>query len=135
MRALLAGAVAALLLPVSAEAALSFAFDRAQARPRQLVRAYQADSDGNPAPAWGPPEGVTIYLVRLNAPNGRRIRLGPMAVDSTGVWSITFRVPNVRRGLYTTAFLCPPCGNTFFASTLPGTRWTGRPGRVLKIRP
>ena len=125
----------ALLLPVSAEASLSFAFDRAHARAGQLTRAYQADGDGNPAPAWCPLEGVTIYLVRLNAPNGRRIRLGPIAVDGSGVWSITFRVPKVRPGLYTTAFLCPPCGNTFFPSTLPGTRWTGRPGRVLKIRP
>lgn len=139
IRAVLAVVTAALVVPVSAEAALSFAFDRAQARPGQLVRAYQADVDGNPVPAWGigsfDAASVTIYLVRLNAPNGRRIELGPMQVDDRGVWSIGFRVPKVRRGLYTTAFFCPPCGNTFFASTLPGTRWSGKPGgRVLRIR-
>ena len=127
-------AVTVLLQPASAFAALSFAFDRAEAHPGQLVHAYQADADGNPAPAWGSidPASVTIYLGRLNNQN-RQTELGPMGIGADGVWSISFRVPRLPRGLYTIAFLCRPCGNTFFASTLPGTRWTGTPGRVLRI--
>jgi hypothetical protein len=125
-----------LVLPASAQAALSFAFDRAQARPGQVVRAYQADSDGKPAPAWGTmdPASVTIYLVRLREPSAWRLRLGPMRTNAQGVWNIAFRVPKVRPGLYTTAFFCRPCGNTFFPSTLPGDQWTPKPSRVLKIR-
>ena len=136
LRAVVAGVAAALVLPVSAEAALSFAFDRAQARPGQRVTAFQADSDGNPLAAWwdGDPAEVTIYLVRAREPANWRRRIGPMTIDSAGVWSITFRLPKVRPGLYTTAFFCRPCGDTFFPSTLPGAPWTGKPGRVLRVR-
>jgi hypothetical protein len=132
-RAVLAAAAVALVAPVSAQAALSFAFDRAQARVGQRVHAYQADSDGNPAPAWDELEGVTLYLARVNDMS-RKVRLGEMAVDTQGVWSIDFRVPKVMPGLYMIAFFCRPCGNTFFGSTYLGTSWTGKPGRVLKVR-
>ena len=128
---------AALVLPTTAHAALSFAFDRAQARPGQIVRAFQADPEGNPAPAWGTGTFdsalVTIYLVRLRAPNDWRLLLGPMRTDDRGVWSIAFRMPKIRPGLYTTAFYCRPCGDTFFPSTTPGDQWTPKPSRVLKI--
>jgi hypothetical protein len=135
LRGLVAGVAAALVLPASAQAALSFAFERTQARPGQRVHAYQADADGNPAPAWDDVPGVTLYLVRVNDVNGRRVRLGPMRVDDVGVWSIIFRIPKMRPGLYTIAFFCRPCGNTFFPSTLPGTPWSAKPGgRVLKVR-
>jgi hypothetical protein len=132
-RAVLAAAAAALVVPVSAQAALSFAFDRAQARPGQRVHSYQADPDGNPAPAWDELDGVTLYLARVNNLS-RRVRLGSMGIDAQGVWSIDFRVPRVKPGLYTISFLCAPCGNTYFGSTSPGSSWTGRPGRVLKVR-
>jgi hypothetical protein len=132
-RALLAAVAAALIVPVSAQAALSFAFDRAQARPGQRVHAYQADSDGNPAPAWDELEGVTLYLARVNNLS-RRVRLGPMGIDAQGVWSIDFRVPRVKPGLYMISFFCGPCGNTYFGSTSLRSSWTGMPGRVLKVR-
>lgn len=132
-RAVLAAVAAALVVPVSAQAALSFAFDRAQARPGQRVHAYQADPDGNPAPAWDQLDGVTLYLARVNNLS-RRVRLGPMGIDAQGVWSIDFRVPRVKPGLYMISFLCGPCGNTYFGSTYLGSSWTGRPGRVLKVR-
>lgn len=125
--------VAALVFPAAALGSLSFAFDRAEARQGQLVHAFQADADGNPVAAWwdGDPAEVTIYLVRLRSPYTRRVRLGPMQVDANGSWNITFRVPKkLRPGLYTTAFLCAPCGNTFFPST---DRWTRTPSRVLKV--
>ena len=132
-RAVLAAVAAALVVPVSAQAALSFAFDRAQARVGQRVHAYQADSDGKPAPAWDALDGVTLYLARVGNLS-RRVRLGAMGIDANGVWSITFRVPTVRPGLYMVSFFCAPCGNTYFGSTYLGSPWTGKPGRVLKVR-
>jgi hypothetical protein len=132
-RPVLAAAVAALILPVSAQAALSFAFDRAQARIGQRVHAYQADPDGNPAPAWDKLEGVTLYLASVNNLS-HRVRVGTMGVDDQGVWSLTFRVPKVRPGRYMISFLCGPCGNSYFGSTALRSPWTGKPGRVLKVR-
>ena len=132
-RAVLAAAAAALVVPVSAQAALSFAFDRAQARPGQRVHAYQADADGNPTPAWDQLDGVMLYLARVNNLS-RRVRLGPMGIDAQGVWSIDFRVPRVKPGLYMISFFCGPCGDTYFGSTSLGSSWTGRPGRILKVR-
>lgn len=138
VRLVSAAIVASLVFPASAFAALSFSFDRAQARPGQVVHAFQADTDGNPVPAWGgdafDPASVTIYLVRLRSPSGWRLGLGPMQVDADHVWNVTFRLPRtLRAGLYTTAFFCRPCGNTFFTSTLPSERWTPKPSRVLKV--
>jgi len=120
-------------VPVSAQAALSFRFDRAQARPGQLVHAFQADAHGNPAPAWDRLDGVTLYLASVN--NLRhRVRLGEMGVDANGVWSIYFHVPKVRPGLYAIAFYCRPCGNSYFSSVGSRETWTGRPSGVLKVR-
>ena len=132
-RAVLAAVAVALLVPVSAQAALSFAFDRAQARIGQRVHAYQADAYGNPAPAWEDLGGVTLYLARVGNLS-HRVRLGPMETDANGVWSITFRVPRVRPGLYMVSFFCGPCGNTYFGSTYAHSAWTRKPGRVLKVR-
>ena len=133
LRAVLAAAAVALVVPVSAQAALTFAFDRAQARIGQPVHAYQADVSGRPTPAWERLEGVTLYLA--SAGNlSHRVRLGQMGIDADGVWSIDFRVPKVRPGLYMIAFLCMPCGDTYFGSTDRYTAWTGKPGRLLKVR-
>jgi hypothetical protein len=136
LRLVVVAALVAFAFPVSAEAALSFSFDRTQAKPGQVVHAFQADSDGNPVPAWGDgdfdPSSVTIYLVRLRAPFAWRLRLGPMQVDDRGVWNIAFRIPRkIRAGLYTTAFFCRPCGNTYFPST---TTHDMTSSRVLRIR-
>jgi hypothetical protein len=133
LRAFLAAAAAALIVPVSANAALSFAFDRAQARIGQPVHAYQADPEGNPAPAWDTLDGVTLYLARVGN-IAHRMRLGTMTTDATGVWSIDIRVPKVRPGLYMISFFCVPCGSTYFGSTDLHSAWTGKPGRVLKVR-
>jgi len=133
IRAALVAVAAALILPVSAQAALSFVFGRAQARPGQRVHAFQADPDGNPAPAWEKLDGVTIYLARLSN-IARRVRLGPMGIDANGVWSIDFRVPQGQAGSVYDRVLCRPCGNTYFSSALPGTPWTGKPSGVLKVR-
>lgn len=120
-------------MPVSAQAALSFAFDRAQVRIGQRVHAYQADPEGNPAPAWATLDGVTLYLARVDN-SSRRVRIGALQTGADGVWSIDFRVPKVRPGLYMIAFFCGPCGNTYFGSTSAHSAWTGKPGRVLKVR-
>ena len=132
-RAVLAAVAVALTLPVSASAALSFAFGRAQARIGQQVHAYEADPAGNPAPAWDTLDGVTIYLASVGNLS-HRVCLGSMATGADGVWSIDFRVPKVRPGLYMIAFFCAPCGNTYFGSTDLRSPWTRHPGRVLKVR-
>jgi hypothetical protein len=132
-RAVLAAVAVALVLPLSAQAALSFAFDRAQAQVGQRVGAYQADAEGNPAPAWERNDGVTLYLAsRQNL--SHRVRLGTMQIDDQGVWSLRFRVPKVRPGLYMISFFCAPCGNTYFGSADRYSTWTGKPGRLLKVR-
>lgn len=136
LRLVLVAAVVSLALPGSAQAALSFAFDRAQARPGQVVHAFQADAEGNPLPAWGggdfDPASVTIYLIRVRDPFSWRLRLGAMKVDDRGIWNIAFRVPKkIRAGLYTTAFVCRPCGNTYFPST---TTHDLTSSRVLRIK-
>jgi hypothetical protein len=133
LRAVLAAAVVALVVPVSAQAALTFAFDRAQARIGQPVHAYQADSSGRPAPAWEKLEGVTLYLASVRNLS-HRVRLGEMGVNADGVWSIDFRVPKVRPGLYMIAFFCTPCGGTYFGSADRYTEWTRKPGRLLRVR-
>jgi hypothetical protein len=133
LRAVLAAAAVALVVPVTADAALSFRFDRAQARAGQAVHAFQSDSEGNPAPAWDRLDGVTLYLASVN--NLRhRVRLGEMGIDAQGVWSIDFRVPKVRPGLYAIAFFCAPCGNTYFSSVDSRARWTRTPSGVFKVR-
>jgi hypothetical protein len=133
LRAFFAAVAAALIVPVSAQAALSFAFDKAQARAGQRVHAYQADPEGNPTPAWDALEGVTLYLARVDNLS-HRVRLGQMGIDDDGVWSIDFRVPKVRPGLYMIAFFCAPCGDTYFGSADLRSAWTRKPGRVLKVR-
>jgi hypothetical protein len=133
LRAVLAAAAVALVVPVSANAALSFAFDRAQARVGQHVHAYQADPYGNPAPAWDTLDGVTLYLASVGNLS-HRVRLGTMSTDAGGVWSIDFRVPRIRPGLYMISFFCGPCGKTSFGSAELHSAWTGKPGRVLKVR-
>jgi hypothetical protein len=133
LRATLAAAAVALVVPVSAQAALSFAFNRAQAHIGQQVHAYQADPDGNPAPAWDTLDGVTLYLASVGNLS-HRVRLGDMGIDDQGVWSIDFRVPKVRPGLYMISFFCGPCGATYFGSTDTHSAWTHKPGRVLRVR-
>lgn len=133
LRAALAALAAALVVPATAQAALSFAFDRAQARVGQRAHAYQADADGNPAPAWDALDGVTLYLARVDNLS-HHVRLGQMGVDDQGVWSIDFRVPKVKPGLYMIAFYCVPCGGTYFGSAEAHSAWTPKPGRVLKVR-
>jgi hypothetical protein len=133
LRAVLAVSAAALAVPVTAQAALSFAFGQAQAHVGQRVHAFQADPEGNPAPAWDAVPGVTLYLARVDNLT-HRVRLGQMGIDQQGVWSIDFRVPKVGPGLYMISFLCGPCGNTYFGSTDTHSAWTRKPGRVLKVR-
>ena len=134
LRAVLAAAAVALVVPVSAQAALSLSFDRAQARAGEVVHAFQSDAEGHPAPAWSGLEGgVTLFLASVNNPR-HRVRLGEMGTDMNGVWSISFHVPKLRPGLYAIAFDCRPCGNTYFSSVGSQTGWTPNPSRVLKVR-
>jgi len=133
-----------LVVASSAAAALSFRFDRANARAGMTVVASE--------PGWpSAPVGVTVYLVPTRLPGVRPdpaggyilrrpptdgvIKLGQPRLTRTHLLTIRFRVPNVRPGNYTTAFWCRTCANggDFFASALWGATSTGAPGTVLHI--
>lgn len=128
----------------SAEAALSFRFDRASARPGTSVVAFE--------PGWSrAPIGVTVYFVSTRLPGvtpdpagsyilprppkRNVIELGRPRLTRSHLFEIRFRVPSVKSGDYTIAFWCRTCarGGDFFASALWGATWTGAPGTVLRI--
>lgn len=128
----------------SAEAALSFKFDRASARPGTSVVAFE--------PGWSSaPSGVTVYLVSTRLPGvtpdpaggyilprppkRNVVKLGRPRLTGSHLLEIRFRVPHVKAGDYTIAFWCRTCakGGDFFASTLWGAAWTGAAGTVLRI--
>jgi hypothetical protein len=134
-----------LLIASPAEAALSFRFNRASARPGMSVVAFQ--------PGWnGAPTGVVVYLVPTRLPGVTpdnagsyilprppahdAVRLGRPRLTRSGDLSIRFRVPRVAPGDYTTAFWCSSCAEhgDFFASALWGAPWTRAPGAVLRVR-
>ncbi len=128
----------------SADAALFFRFDQASARPGSVVTASQP---GWPAAA----HGVTVYLVSTTLPGIHpdpaggyilrkppahcAIRLGQPHLTRSHKLTISFRVPTVPAGDYTTAFWCRTCakGGDFFASAPWGASWTGKPGPILRI--
>jgi len=128
------------MLPGSASAALFLTLSRVTAAPGTTVAAFE------PVQAWAPAKGIDVYLVpvRLKAlqaggvlhavPAGRLVvRLGPLTVDRNHRYAITFRVPDVPPGDYTTAFWCRPCGGTFFTSAAPTDTWTPGHGPVLRV--
>jgi hypothetical protein len=120
-----------------AEAALSFRFDRASARPGTAMTASQ--------PGWpAATRGITVYLVPTKPPGIRpdpaggyllptpprsAIRLGQPRLTHSHRLTISFRVPNVAAGDYTIAFWCRTCtkGGDFFASAPWGAAATGKP--------
>ena len=134
----------ALATAATANAALFFQFDRASARPGSLVTASE--------PGWpSAAHGVIVYLVptRLRRvrpdsasgyilskpPKHGAIRLGQPRLTESHTLTISFRVPHVPAGDYTTAFWCRSCrkGGDFFTSAPWGASWTGKPGSVLRI--
>jgi hypothetical protein len=135
--------LAAVAVARSADAALSFGFDRASARPGLIVVASQ--------PGWSSAaDGVTIDLVPtrrrgvqpdaagsyiLRRPPVGAIRLGRPRLTRSQLLLIRSRVPRLAPGDYTTAFWCRTCAESgdFFASALWGATATGRPGPVLRI--
>jgi len=117
---------AALITPASANAALSFRFNRASALPGTPVTASQ--------PGWPTAaRGVIVYLVptRLTAiqpdpaggyilrkpPERGAIRLGRPRLTANHTLTTSFRPPHLPAGNYTTAFWCRTrrIGGDFFA--------------------
>jgi hypothetical protein len=126
--ALLVALVGAGTLASQASAAIVLAFDRQTAHPGQRVSVYTALGPGQPNrlfPITGQRRlGITVYLVPLaqarvgpyGRPPRRWIRVGELVRDR-GVGRLTFVVPRIRPGRYTTAVWCRPCGGghgTFF---------------------
>ena len=136
--------IVALITTASANAALSLQFNRASAHPGSPVTASQ--------PGWPTAARVIVYLVptRLPAvqpdpaggyilrkpPDHDAIRLGRPRLTANHTLTISFRVPHLPAGNYTTAFWCRTCrkGGDFFPSAPWGASATANASTVLQIR-
>ena len=113
---------------VAADAAVAPVFTRSQARWDERVGVLQPVPIGKRAP--GSRTGIELYLIPFDRdrPLGEygwiqdgpppaqlaRMRLGELVVDRHGFWRLSFRVPHVRPGSYTTLVWCRPCGGTTY---------------------
>lgn len=128
-RALVAAAAVALVLSASAGGAIALEFSQLRAKPGDRISAFQ--------PAGfhfdrGERTGILVYLITVHqarwfhhAEDGppparaRRHFLGELTGEARGFGRVTFRVPNVAPGRYTTLVWCKTCGpdnGTHFAS-------------------
>jgi hypothetical protein len=143
-----------LITATPAEAALYLIFSKASAKPGQRIAAYSATEPGRPIRWDAAPKRTRVYLVPLAFPlsqptsNGaprsgppprsaRVAYLGRLVRQKSGELTIGFRLPNLRPGLYTTAFWCIPCHpprGSFFPSALADTSWQRHAGPVLRIQ-
>jgi hypothetical protein len=117
-------AALALLAADGAAAAVAPVFTRGHARIGEVVGVLQPVPIGRPAP--GARSGIVVYLIPYSHARARayygtiidgpppvllaRIRLGELAADRNGIWRLSFRVPRVQPGAYTTLVWCKPCG-------------------------
>jgi hypothetical protein len=150
MRVLVAVAVLALCSASAAGAALFLRFFPTNAMPGERVEAISPtrwyEKDGR-LMAPGKLPGVVVFLIPMRLagglpqpgsrpPKSRSIvRLGPMLIDRHGQGYISFLVPRVAPGLYTTGFWCRTClpGGDFFTSAASSDGWTANAGPVLRI--
>jgi hypothetical protein len=138
--------LAALLSPASAAAAARLAFDREVATPGETVVVTGIEA---PAGVVGTP-ALTVYLVRLDlvadllgedgAPVQREpepgegvVLLGVLEPDADSLGRLSFSVPELEPGRYTTGVWCVSCGGTFEASYRPGVTPPGERGLVLQV--
>jgi hypothetical protein len=140
----LAIALAALLVPGAARAALFAVFSQRTARPGDRVELRMVGSGFARAPAKH--AAIRVFLVEngvadsVRSPRDPRLRfVGTFDVNRKR--SIVFRVPsNLAAGTYTAAYDCPPCaaysfGRTFFSSTVSARNTTAyyRPRITLVV--
>jgi hypothetical protein len=141
-----------------AQASLGLAFDRPTASLGEQVKVWNADSKGRPFPTSPIAHGsIRVYLVALrwaDAAGGPtrdgNARMGPpdlkhlVFVGSLSrvhrVPKLTFRVPQLPPGRYTTVLWCRPCapgaGSVFSSRLYPaGARTSYDPDpAVLRVR-
>jgi hypothetical protein len=131
-----------LFVPAKALADLALLFVTPRAHWGQRV---QAASPG----AYAPFADVRVYLVPMalarsgrtqrstGLPSSPRIKpVGWLRLRSAGSARLSFIVPRVQPGDYTLGFLCLPCAppaGAFFTTAKPGTRWTPRQHKILRI--
>lgn len=146
----LAAVLVVLALAGSADAkSLDVNFDRATARPGQVVTA-RGSFRVWPGLSRELP-GIVMYLIPtrlghadyntgwsvLPAPGSRgTFRIGTMTERNHRLF-LRFTMPRVPPGNYTTASWCPlrACGDAsrFDAGALWGAPWTGKPGDVIRV--
>jgi hypothetical protein len=148
---LLSAVVLALGLAPSADAkSFDLTFDRASARPGQVVTARSSFRVW-PALARELP-GVVVYLIptrlghadyntgwsALPPPGSRGTHLLGKLRERDHHLFLRFTMPRVAPGNYMTASWCPvkTCGeaSSFSAAGLWGAPWTGKPGDVIRVR-
>jgi hypothetical protein len=145
-----AGALLALAWAPSAAGADVLAFDRAVARPGDVVQVFTGLGVGRETVLSSPGDpGITVYLVRVDlvesllgvggVPAEREpetgdgvILLGALSRDAAGVGRLSFVVPDVEPVPYTTGLWCVPCGGTFVTSYDPRST-AAEQGLVLRV--
>lgn len=143
--------LAALLAVPNAGAATVLAFDREVAEPGETVEVTGIEGREGAVPPGGDP-AITVYLVRLDLveellgptdmPVQREpevgegvILLGVLEPHADSVGRLSFSVPELEPGQYTTGVWCVSCGGTFETSYRPGVTPPGERGLVLRVVP
>jgi|SRR5690348_12356180 len=151
-------ALTALVVCPPAQASLGLAFDRPAASAGEQVEVWNADSKGRPFPTGAiRPGSIRVYLVelrwadaaggpardgnaRIGPPNLRHLVLVGSLSRVHRVPKLTFRVPELPPGRYTTVLWCKPCapgaGSVFSSRLYPlGDRTSDDPDpAVLRVR-
>jgi hypothetical protein len=107
-----------LAMATQASAAVAPVFTRSTARAGERVGVVQPVNIGQPLHGR---TAIVVYLIPLGRapsapldgsppPSLAHHRLGELVGGSDGHWRLSFRVPEVRPGAYTTLVWCKPCG-------------------------
>jgi hypothetical protein len=145
-------ALVSLLAAPAAGAATPLAFDREIAEPGEAVEVFTSEGGREDALPPGNDAAYTVYLVRVGlveellGGNGGSVQrepetgegvilLGVLERDDESVGRLSFTIPELEPGRYTTGVWCVSCGGTFETSYRPGATPAGEHGLVLRVVP